>query len=331
MPVLKAVSLDEIDFNDKSYIFRHTFNVDDLENSIEYEGLLYSPILVKPENGKHIIVAGYRRLTACKNLGRKKVNCILYDIKDKGKEEFLKISIAENTKRKDLKPVEIAEALLRIKEELKLSDEELAAQFGETFNIGSDCETVQKYLKLNLFDEETKDILADTNDSGVEFELAEVGRKDDRNALLDIVKQNKTIKKNQLKKIIDNAKKLNEESGSKGSLKSVLQENSLSGILSDENLSGSKKINAYLGELENKAYPERAIKIEKQNEIIIAFKEYLRSNEIDFSSKISIKKKLLDDKTVRLTLDIDSTKELKEMLKILYEGRKKYISPLINL
>ncbi len=328
MSKLQAVPISNINFKNKSYTLRHSFNVDDLEESIKYEGLLYPPILVK-ENGGFVIVAGYRRLLACQKLGKEEVECVIHEKGDLEKDELLKISIAENTKRKALKPVEIAEALLRIKNELQLSDEELASQFGETFNIGSDSEIVQKYLKLNLFDEESKDLLAESSSEDVEFTIADVEEPSDRNALLDIVREYKDIKKNQLKKIIDNAEKISQQGNS--SLKGVFEEDSLKNILHDENLAGSKKINAFLGQLEHQANPEKKELLEGYNKLINGFKELLRNQPKDFSRKITLKKDGFGDNRLKITLDISNLEELTEMMKLLYDARKKYVEPIMKL
>lgn len=328
MSKLQEVPLSAIDFDNKSYIFRHTFNVEDLENSITYEGLLFSPILVKQKD-KFVIVAGYRRLTACRKLDKKAIQCVVYEEGELEQDELLKVSIAENTKRKDLKPVEIAEALLRIKNELHLSDEELANQFGETFNIGSNTEIVQKYLRLNLFDEKSKDLLAETPHEEVEFTIADLKEKTDRESLVDIVRQYKDIKKNQLKKIIDNAQKVSAQD--KTSLKRVFEEDSLKSILQNENLPGSKKINAFLGELENRANPNRQEMLEKYHKELRSFKAFLEQQNPDYVQKISLKKDNLEDSHLKITLNIRNTKELTEMMKILYEGRKKHLMPLIDL
>ena len=153
------IEIEKVNYTNKDYIFRHSFDVTDLQNSIKYEGLLYPPILLQKSESDFIIISGYRRLLACKGLEMKKVLCVVHQEGDLQKEELLKISIAENTKREPLKPVEIAEALLRIKDELHLSDEELAEQFGETFGIGTNVTNMAKYLKLNLFDADTKDFV----------------------------------------------------------------------------------------------------------------------------------------------------------------------------
>ena len=220
--------------------------------------------------------------------------------------------------------------MLRIKNELQLNDEELALQFGESFNIGSDAEIVGKYLRLNLFDEESKGLLAQSSSEEVEFTLADVEESDDRNALMNIVREYKDIKKNQLKKIIDNAEKIS-SSQANSSLKRVFEEDSLKNILHDENLSGSKKINTFLSQLEDQAHPERRRLLGQYNQLLKEFKEVLKNHSQDFSKKISLKKDDFGDNRLKITLDISSIVELTEMMKVLYENRNKFVEPMMKL
>ena len=79
---------------------------DDLTVSIKENGLL-QPILVRPKQPGFEIVAGNRRMLACKKLGWKKIACHIIDVDDK---TAFEISLSENLQRKNLSPIEEAEA-----------------------------------------------------------------------------------------------------------------------------------------------------------------------------------------------------------------------------
>ena len=78
----------------------------DLTVSIKEKGLL-QPILVRPKRSGFEIVAGNRRMLACKKLGWKKITCHIIDVDDK---TAFEISLSENLQRKNLSPIEEAEA-----------------------------------------------------------------------------------------------------------------------------------------------------------------------------------------------------------------------------
>jgi ParB family chromosome partitioning protein len=78
----------------------------ELADSIKVHGVLM-PILVRPEDGKYVIVAGERRWRASKMAGLKEIPCTV-SLKDD--RELFEASIVENVQRKDLSPLEEATA-----------------------------------------------------------------------------------------------------------------------------------------------------------------------------------------------------------------------------
>lgn len=92
----------------------HSYNVNDLASSILEKGLL-QPIVVRIKDGNYEIVAGNRRVQACKNLGWKKITCHIVELSDK---EAFEVSLVENIQRKSLDPVEEANAFRKYVEQL---------------------------------------------------------------------------------------------------------------------------------------------------------------------------------------------------------------------
>jgi ParB family chromosome partitioning protein len=87
---------------------REVDNLNGLMRSILEKGLL-QPVIVRMINDKNYyeIVAGYRRYSACKKLGWKKIPCQILDLTDI---EAFEISIVENVQRKTLNPIDEAKA-----------------------------------------------------------------------------------------------------------------------------------------------------------------------------------------------------------------------------
>ena len=88
-------------------------NLDDLVASIRENGLL-QPIVVRPDGDTFQIIAGNRRLEACKRLGLRKITSTVVDLEDK---EAYELSLVENVQRNDLDPIEEAEAFRKYVEE----------------------------------------------------------------------------------------------------------------------------------------------------------------------------------------------------------------------
>ncbi|MDG6939401.1 MAG: ParB/RepB/Spo0J family partition protein [Nitrososphaerota archaeon] len=77
-------------------------DIDPLCGSIDQVGLL-QPIIVRGVGGHFEVVAGNRRLSACRRLGWHKVPCHIVELSDK---EAFEVSLIENLDRKTLNPLE---------------------------------------------------------------------------------------------------------------------------------------------------------------------------------------------------------------------------------
>jgi len=116
MAELKEVDIDLIDEPEApARLEVEDDDLYDLAESIAEVGLI-NPITVKrKENGRYEVIAGHRRLLACKLAGLKKVPVI---VSDKAEERAAEIMITENVARKDMSPIEEA-AMLKELSDLK--------------------------------------------------------------------------------------------------------------------------------------------------------------------------------------------------------------------
>jgi ParB family chromosome partitioning protein len=139
---------------------RKTFNADELNElaeSIKENGLL-QPITVrpvKPENGsdefaKYEIVCGERRYRATQLTGAEEIDCIIKELDDK---QALTAMIFENMQRKDVDPMEEANAIDRLVNEFGVDVQQVAKMLGksETF--------VRSRLRLNTTIDEFVDLM----------------------------------------------------------------------------------------------------------------------------------------------------------------------------
>lgn len=116
-----------------------------LEKSISKIGILH-PISVRhnPENGKFYLVAGKRRLHAAKVLGKRTISCTVKN------GDPLLLSLMENLLRKDLTEMQQAEAFLRLKKKLKISQKALGKMFNKSPT------NMSNIMSLNKFPDEIK-------------------------------------------------------------------------------------------------------------------------------------------------------------------------------
>jgi len=111
----------------------------ELGQSIKEKGLIQPIVVRKVSGGFYEIVVGERRYHAAKSLGLKEIPTIIKEIDEQ--EAFI-LAIVENLQRKDLNPIEEAEAFKKLLEKFMFSLEDIA-QF-----VGKDKTTVVNVLRL---------------------------------------------------------------------------------------------------------------------------------------------------------------------------------------
>ena len=97
-----------------------------LAESIRENGLIQPVSLRKTKEGFEL-VAGERRLRACKMLGRDKIEAIVYDISD---EDAALWALIENLQRSGLSPFDEAEAIFKLVSAWNIPREEAAKRLG---------------------------------------------------------------------------------------------------------------------------------------------------------------------------------------------------------
>ena len=102
--------------------------LNELAESIRIHGVI-QPILVVKKGAHYQIVAGERRWRAAKLAGLKEVPVLVREYSD---EDVTEVALIENIQRKDLNPIEEAEAYRRLIEEYGLTQEALAERISKS-------------------------------------------------------------------------------------------------------------------------------------------------------------------------------------------------------
>ena len=128
--------------------------LNDLAASIREQGLI-QPILVRPVESGHEIVAGERRWRASQLAGLSEVPVVVRELSE---QQALALALIENLQREDLNPLEEAWGMQRLREEFGLSQDELARQLGKSRSAVANClrllnlsENAQQDLRLGRF------------------------------------------------------------------------------------------------------------------------------------------------------------------------------------
>ena len=135
-----AILINQIEAN--PFQPRTHFNESELAElaiSIQQHGIIQPLTLRKTGPGKYQLIAGERRLKACKIAGLSEVPAYIRIAND---EQMLEMALVENIQRQDLNPLEIAISFQRLLEECKIRQEELSQK------VGKDRSTISNYIRL---------------------------------------------------------------------------------------------------------------------------------------------------------------------------------------
>jgi ParB family transcriptional regulator, chromosome partitioning protein len=122
-----------------------------LAASIRESGMV-QPILVRPFEGRYQIIAGERRWRAALELGLATVPVTIRSVPD---ERMLELALVENIQRQELTPLEEAQAYVRLQEELRLTQEQVAQK------VGRDRTTVTNTIRLLRLPREVRELLGE--------------------------------------------------------------------------------------------------------------------------------------------------------------------------
>ena len=150
--VVSRVSVDAIDVNPEQP--RAEFDVarlDALKRSIEAHGLL-TPLWVRRDGSRFVLIAGERRLRAARLAGLREVPVTVHAKADSPRAQ-LELALVENLQREDLNPVEAAVGYRRLMERYGMSPAEVAA------TVGRDRSTIANAVRVLKLPESVLDLI----------------------------------------------------------------------------------------------------------------------------------------------------------------------------
>ena len=157
--ILDSTSVDEIvelpldELRPNPYQPRKVFDevkLQELADSIKEHGI-FQPIIVKKSSIKgYEIIAGERRVKACKIAGLEKIPAIIRDFTD---QQMMEIALLENLQRENLNSIEEAMAYRNLIETMNITQEELANRLGKSRSH------ITNMLGLLTLPEEVKDMI----------------------------------------------------------------------------------------------------------------------------------------------------------------------------
>lgn len=105
--IIEDLDTSRLKHTNSQYLRSDLNDVSELANSIDQKGLLQAIVVRTATEEYFEVVAGNRRLSACKSLGWRKIPCHIVELDDRGAFE---ISLIENIQRQRLNPIDEANA-----------------------------------------------------------------------------------------------------------------------------------------------------------------------------------------------------------------------------
>lgn len=103
--------------------------LEELADSINEKGIIQPLVVTKNIDGSFGLIAGERRLRASKLVGLGKVPVVIREVT--GDDELLELALIENVQRKDLNPIEEAEAYEKLIKIFSYTQEQAAEKVGK--------------------------------------------------------------------------------------------------------------------------------------------------------------------------------------------------------
>lgn len=121
--------------------------LNEIAESIKEHGII-QPLIVTPNDGRYLIVAGERRYRGARLAGLKTVPALVRSLSDQHK---LELSLIENLQRRDLNVLETATAYLKLRDQFNMSLEQIGVRVG-----GKAVSSISNTLRLLRLPESVK-------------------------------------------------------------------------------------------------------------------------------------------------------------------------------
>lgn len=158
----KKILLNQIDFDDRSYIFTFESPISHLINSIKVIGVVHLPILEQKSKYSFRIVSGLKRLLALRHLKIDQLDALVYQSKDSqpALSMFL-FNLYENMGTRALNTIEKATVLHKLINLFQLPADEVMQEFFPLLDLGPTRLVLERYLKLARLENNIKIAVAE--------------------------------------------------------------------------------------------------------------------------------------------------------------------------
>ena len=168
---IQNIKLSAVTVEDSTYRITTSSKIDDLVASLGQIGLIHPPIL-KPSPSGYLVISGFRRIAACKNLGWQEIPARILDA-DVDVARCVHLAIAENALQRPLNLIETFRCLSLLSS--TIIDAETLAETASKLGLSGDPGLIRKIMKIaDLGTSIQEAILANTISLAMATELAKL-------------------------------------------------------------------------------------------------------------------------------------------------------------
>ena len=155
----QSITLSGINLHDDTFRITTRTDVNDLMESIQHDGLITPPLLIKKDSA-FIIVCGFRRITTCQKLNWKEITARILK-PDISTLDCLRLAIAENALQRSLNLIETSRCLQKLS--LFITDIRQLAESASSLGLPDNPSIIDKIKSLSLLPRSIQSsILAET-------------------------------------------------------------------------------------------------------------------------------------------------------------------------
>jgi ParB family transcriptional regulator, chromosome partitioning protein len=155
----QSIALARINLQDDTFRITTRTDVNDLLESIRYDGLITPPLLIK-KNSTFIIVSGFRRIAACRKLDWDYITARILKA-NIGVHDCLRLAIAENAHQRSLNLIETSRCLQKLS--LFITSSKRLTESASSLGLPDNPSMIDKIKNLSLLPGPIQiSILADT-------------------------------------------------------------------------------------------------------------------------------------------------------------------------
>ena len=294
----QSITPARINLHDDTFRITTRTDINDLLASIQYDGLITPPLLIK-KNSTFIIVSGFRRIAACLKLDWKEITARVLK-PDTAALDCLRLAIAENALQRSLNLIETSRCLHKLS--LFITDRRHLAESASSLGLPDTPSIIDKIKSVGLLPQPIqRSILDDTISLAMAKELESL-EADCAIAFTRLFEQLK-IGLNKQKEIVTFIKEIARREGL--SAQEVMEDKHFIEIMTHQDLDRGQKSRKLRAYLRQRRYP-RLAKTEKKFEI------HLKKLNLDNDIKL-IPAKEFEDTTYGLNLTFTNLEHLKTL------------------